>query len=146
MKSVQIRSYFWSLCSCIRTVNWYEIFQNICFIFVNNDLIIALSITFTAWKVSKYGVFSWSVFSRIWTEYGEILRISPYQSKCGKIQTNKNSVFRHFSRRDFLKTSQLLFKITRRKSMISKFPISIGYFRKNITITYCICFSPSILG
>ena len=35
-----------------------------------------------------------SVFSRIWTEYGEI-RI---QSECGKIRTRKNSVFGHFSR------------------------------------------------
>ena len=38
--------------------------------------------------------FFWSVFSRIRTEYGEI-RI---QSKCGKIQIRKNSVFGHFSR------------------------------------------------
>ena len=30
------------------------------------------------WKVSKYGVFFWSVSSRIRTEYGKILRISPY--------------------------------------------------------------------
>ena len=27
----------------------------------------------TAWKVSNYGVFFWSVFSHIWAEYGEIL-------------------------------------------------------------------------
>ena len=39
--------------------------------------------------------FSWSVFSRMWTEYGEILRIQP---ECGKIRTRKNSVFGHFSR------------------------------------------------
>ena len=39
--------------------------------------------------------FLWSVFSRIRTEYGEILRI---QSECGKIRTRKNSVFGHFSR------------------------------------------------
>ena len=39
--------------------------------------------------------FSWSVFSRIRTGYGEIsLRI---QSECGKIRTRKNSVFGHFS-------------------------------------------------
>ena len=42
--------------------------------------------------------FCWSVFSCIWTEYGEILRISRIQSKFGKIQTRKNSVFEHFSR------------------------------------------------
>ena len=39
--------------------------------------------------------FFWSVFSRIHTEYGEILRI---QSECGKIRTRKSSVFGHFSR------------------------------------------------
>ena len=33
-----------------------------------------------------YWEFCWSVFSRIRTEYGEILRI---QSKCGKIKTRK---------------------------------------------------------
>ena len=38
-------------------------------------------------------VFFWSVFSRVWTEYGKIIRISPYsvwkcgKYKCGKIQT-----------------------------------------------------------
>ena len=41
--------------------------------------------------------FFWSVFSRIRTEYGEILRI---QSDCGNIRTRKNSVFGHFSRSD----------------------------------------------
>ena len=33
-----------------------------------------------------YSKFFWSVFSRIWTEYGVSLRI---QSKCGKIKTRK---------------------------------------------------------
>ena len=52
----------------------------------------------TAWIVSKYGVFVWSVFSCIRTEYGET-RVSLYiQSKCGKIQTRKISIFGHFSR------------------------------------------------
>ena len=41
--------------------------------------------------------FFWSVFSHIRTEYGEIL-----QSKCGKIQTRKNSIFGHFSRSNCL--------------------------------------------
>ena len=52
--------------------------------------------------------FFWCVFSRIRTEYGEILRISPYsirmwentdqnriQYECGKIRTRKNSVIGH---------------------------------------------------
>ena len=63
--------------------------------------------------------FLWSVFSHIRTEYGEILRISPYsvrmrentdqkklrislciQSECGKIRTRKNAVFGRFSHCD----------------------------------------------
>ena len=43
----------------------------------------------TAWKMSKYGVFFWSVFSHIRTEYRGLLR---------KKRTRKNSVFAHFSR------------------------------------------------
>ena len=38
-------------------------------------------------KESKYGVFFWSIFSRVWTEYG-------------KIRTRKNSIFGHFSLSD----------------------------------------------
>ena len=40
----------------------------------------------------------WYLFSCIRTEYGEILRISPFQSECGKIPTRNNSLFGHFSR------------------------------------------------
>ena len=39
--------------------------------------------------------FFWSVFSHIWSEYGEIRSI---QSECGKIRTRKTSVFGHLSR------------------------------------------------
>ena len=45
-------------------------------------------------SVQVWSVFL-SLFSRNWTEYREIRSI---QSKCGKMQTRKNSVFRHFSR------------------------------------------------
>ena len=41
-----------------------------------------------------------SVFSRIRTEYKEILVSLRIQSECRKIQTRKNSVFGHFSRND----------------------------------------------
>ena len=56
-----------------------------------------LRLTYTAWKVSKYGVFSGPYFPAFGlnTERYEIsLRI---QSECGKIQTRKNSVFGHIS-------------------------------------------------
>ena len=54
--------------------------------------------THTAWKATKYAVFSGPYFPefRLNTErYGVSLRI---QSECGKIQTRKNFVFGHFSR------------------------------------------------
>ena len=35
-------------------------------------------IQYTAWKVSKYGVFFWSVFPCIWNEYGDLRSKSPY--------------------------------------------------------------------
>ena len=42
--------------------------------------------------------FSWSVFSRIRTEYGERYEVSlRIQSECWKIRTRKNSVFGHIS-------------------------------------------------
>ena len=42
--------------------------------------------------------FFYSVFSRIWTEYGEVLRISPYSVRMRENTDQKNSVFGHFSR------------------------------------------------
>ena len=38
-----------------------------------------------------------SVFSRIRTEYGEILQENAGKYECGKIRTRKNSIFKHFS-------------------------------------------------
>ena len=45
-----------------------------------------------------YSEFFWSVFSRIWTEYGEILHISPYSVRMRENMNLKNSEYRHFSR------------------------------------------------
>ena len=42
--------------------------------------------------------FFWSVFSRILTEYGEILRITSYSVQMRQNTDRKNSVFGHFSR------------------------------------------------
>ena len=41
--------------------------------------------------------FFWSVFSRIWTEYGDLLYISPYSVQMRENKDQKNSVFGHFS-------------------------------------------------
>ena len=52
----------------------------------------------TAWKLYKYGVFSGPYFTVFWLNT-EIYRLNlRIQSKYGKIQTRKNSVFGHFSR------------------------------------------------
>ena len=44
--------------------------------------------------------FFWSVFSCIWTEYGDLLINLRIQSEYRKIRTRNNSVFGHFSCRD----------------------------------------------
>ena len=48
-------------------------------------------------KVSKYGVFFWSVFCYIRTEYGEIQSISAYSVRMRVNTVQKNSVSGHFS-------------------------------------------------
>ena len=56
------------------------------------------TVVYTAWKVSKYGVFSgpyFPTFGLNTDRYSVSLRI---QSDCEKIRTRKNSVFGHFSR------------------------------------------------
>ena len=40
--------------------------------------------------------FFWSVFSRIWTEYGDLLYISPYSVQMWENKDQKNSVFGQF--------------------------------------------------
>ena len=47
-----------------------------------------------------YSEFFWSIFSHIWTEYGEILRISPYSVRMRENTDQKNSEYGHFSRSD----------------------------------------------
>ena len=39
-----------------------------------------------------------SLFSRVGTDYKDLLRKSPYSAEYGKIRTRENSVFGHFSR------------------------------------------------
>ena len=45
-----------------------------------------------------YSELFWSVFSRIWTEYGEILRISPYSVRMRENMDQNNSEYGYFSR------------------------------------------------
>ena len=51
--------------------------------------------TLTLRKKCPYSEFFWSVFSRIWTEYGEILRISPYAVRMWGNMDLKNSEYGH---------------------------------------------------
>ena len=44
----------------------------------------------------SYLEFSWSVFSCIWTEYGEILRIFPCSFKIRKNKSQKNSEYKYY--------------------------------------------------
>ena len=56
-----------------------------------------MGVLLTAWKVSKYGVFSGPYFS-VFGQNTEIYGVNlPIQSEYRKIRTRKNSVFRHFS-------------------------------------------------
>ena len=53
---------------------------------------------FTLRKKFPYSEFFWSVFSRIWTEHGEIRSISPYSVRMRENNNQKNSEYGHFSR------------------------------------------------
>ena len=44
----------------------------------------------------SYSEFFWSVFSRIWTEYEEILRISSYSVRMRENMDQNNSEYKHF--------------------------------------------------
>ena len=49
-----------------------------------------------------YSELFWSLFSRILTEYGEMLLISPYSVEMWKNTDQKNSEYGHFLRSDIL--------------------------------------------
>ena len=83
---------------------FHERWQTIIFQYIFSNLLHCV-------KSVQIGSNFWSVFSRIWTEYGEIWSISlriqskcgkivslRIQSECGKIRTRNYSVFGHFSR------------------------------------------------
>ena len=47
-------------------------------------------------KKCPYSEFFWSAFSRIWTEYGEILPISPYSVQMWENADQNNYEYGHF--------------------------------------------------
>ena len=71
------------------------------FLSVLSTLFSVLFGTNTAKKVSVFGVF-WSVFSRIRTENGEILPISPYSVRMRENADPKNSEYGHFLHSEML--------------------------------------------
>ena len=61
-----------------------------------HDCLIVLSLTLR--EKCPYWKFFWSVFSRIRTEYGEIVRISPYSIQMREKTDQKKTQYGHFSR------------------------------------------------
>ena len=53
---------------------------------------------FTLQKKCPYSELFWSVFSRIWTEYGETRSISPYSVRMRENTDQNNSEYGHSSR------------------------------------------------
>ena len=49
---------------------------------------------------SPYSEFFWSVFSHIWTEYGDLLRKSPYSVRIWGNTDQKDSEYGHFLHSD----------------------------------------------
>ena len=75
-------------------------------IFFSNTLVkfyarsATLAATSTTWKVSRYGVFSGSYFTKFGLNTEKYFVSLSIQSKCRKIRTRKNSLFGHISHFD----------------------------------------------
>ena len=79
-----------------------SVYSDLCYYCINSR-----SSSFNTWERNFYNrhyvksvqirKFFWSIFSRIWTKYGEILRISPYSVQIQENKDQKNSVFGHNS-------------------------------------------------
>ena len=63
--------------------------------------------------VCPYLQFFWSVFSRIRTEYGEILRIFPYAVRMRENTDQNNYKYRHFLRSDSLSKTLVVESISK---------------------------------
>ena len=64
---------------------------------VLDRVLLELTISLALCEKCPYSELFWSAFSRIWTEYGEILRISPYSVRMRKNTDHNNSEYGHFS-------------------------------------------------
>ena len=76
----------------------YKVFKNILSFC---EILVKKAFWITAWKLSKYGVFSGPYFL-LFGLNTEIYFVYLFiQSKCGKTRTRKKSVFDHFSRSEW---------------------------------------------
>ena len=72
--------------------------ENKTFLVRKNLLIVQISSQDLLRKKCPYSELSWSVFSRIRNEYGQIIRISPYSVQIWENADQNNSRYGHFSR------------------------------------------------
>ena len=77
-----------------------KLFKNTCIYFKSKLLLIIC--------IFKIRSFFWSIFSCIWTEYGDLVRKSPYSVRIQENTDQKNSVFGHFSRSITLLSDSLI--------------------------------------
>ena len=137
LKSVQIRSYFWSVFPYSVNISIQSKYRNIRT--RNNSVYGQFSRSEHCLKNVQIRSNFWSVFSRIRTEYGKILSLR-IQAQCGKMRTRNYSVSGHFSHialiKDFWCPScyscyhscwSLLFGLTIEKFWSSSLSPSISY-------------------
>ena len=89
-------------------------------------------------KKCPYSGFFWSVFSRIWTEYEEIIRISPHLVQMRENTDQKNSEYGHFF-------TQCITRFLRMLNVLPVYCIMSYYFENAfsnlVTVTHCLtCF------
>ena len=90
LKKLYLRYLTWF---CISLWKWYVARKSKIMVMINY-----INLRFTLRKKSPYSKLFWSSFSRIRTEYGEILRISPYSVRMREIADQNNSKYGQVSR------------------------------------------------
>ena len=72
-------------------------------------------------KKCQYLELFWSVFSGIWTEYGETRSMSPYSVQTRKNTGQNNSEYRHFSRSALFDHMTIYYKIRNKRNNCSEY-------------------------
>ena len=86
-----------------------------------------------------YSVFSWSVFSRIWSEYGEIQSISLYLVDMPENTDQKNTKYGHFSRGVFSGNEPVSLWVPLWDTI--KSPGSLPPLQNSESLYFTVCFS-----